>query len=96
MVVPFVKQLENPDEKYLMDIDQDMSQILSQENLSIDQKVKLYNRALEKFTQHYDPNLFGNSSAALNKLVVIILITKIMTYQLCRQNIMKLALMTGI
>ena len=69
MVVPFVKQLENPDEKYLMDIDTDMSKILRQENLSIDQKLKLYNRALDKFTEHYEPNLFGNSSNALNKIV---------------------------
>ena len=69
MVVPFVKHLENPDEKYLTDIDTEMSKILTQDSLSIDQKVKLYNRALEKFTQHYDPNLFGNSSNSLNKLV---------------------------
>ena len=46
MVVPFVKQLENPDEKYLTDIDSDMSKILNQENLSVDQKLKLYNKAL--------------------------------------------------
>jgi hypothetical protein len=69
MVVPFVKVLENPDEKYLIDIDNVMSKILRQENLSIDQKLKLYNRALDKFTQQYDPNLFGNSAISLNKLV---------------------------
>ena len=69
MVVPFVKQLENPDEKYLTDIDSDMSKILNQENLSVDQKLKLYNKALDKFNQHYDPHLFGNSSDTLNKLV---------------------------
>ena len=77
MVVPFVKHLENPDEKYLTDIDTEMSKILTQDSLSIDQKVKLYNRALEKFTQHYDPNLFVNFVSLISRLIFYFLIVHV-------------------
>ena len=49
MVVPFVNKLQDPEEKYLTDLDNEMSSILKNDKYSIEEKVKNYNKILSKF-----------------------------------------------
>lgn len=49
MVVPYVNRLEDPVEKYLTNLDIEMSEILERQDISIDEKLALYNQALQKF-----------------------------------------------
>ena len=49
MVVPFVNKLQDPEEKYLTDLDNEMSSILKNDKYSIEEKVKNYNKVLSKF-----------------------------------------------
>ena len=72
MVVPFVKKLENPSEKFLENLDSEMTEILYKTNLSVDEKVKLYNATLNRFKVNYDPVAIGpnnNLSSLLIKLL---------------------------
>ena len=62
MVVPFVNKIENPTEKYLVDLDDQMSSILLQKNVSIDEKVKLYSQALQKYLVNYDNKYTGSKT----------------------------------
>lgn len=68
MVVPYIKKLENPDEKYVSDLDRDIGDVLTDSSKSIDEKVKLYNVALEKFKLNYDRNPQSEESKALSKI----------------------------
>lgn len=49
MIVPFVNKQEDPIEKYLNDLDEEMSQILARKDLGIDEKLALYNQTLNRF-----------------------------------------------
>ena len=49
MVVPYVPRLENSDEKFLTNLDSEMSRILTNQKMSTDEKVKMYNQALQRF-----------------------------------------------
>jgi hypothetical protein len=49
MVVPFVNRLEDPTEKYLNNLDEELSEILKRRDLAPDQKLKMYNTILGKF-----------------------------------------------
>lgn len=49
MVLPYMPKLENPEERYMFNLDAEMSKVLRNRKLSIDQKVKLYSSALERF-----------------------------------------------
>ena len=49
MVVPYVNKLEDPVDKYLFDLDIEMSEILERKDISIEEKLSLYNQALQKF-----------------------------------------------
>ena len=72
MVVPFVKKLENPSEKFLENLDSEMTKILYKTNLSVDEKVKLYHATLNRFKVNYEPNAIGtnnNLSSLLIKLL---------------------------
>lgn len=62
MVVPYVPKLENPSEKYLVDLDSEMSKVLNDKNLQIDQKVKLYNQTLQRFMVNYDSPINATST----------------------------------
>lgn len=53
MVVPFVNKLEKTSEKYLIDLDSEMTTIIHNKNLSIDDKVKMYNQTLQRFLVNY-------------------------------------------
>lgn len=68
MVVPYIKLQENPDDKFVSDLDRDIGDILIDEKLATDEKVKLYNIALQKFNMNYNPKPISNEAVALNKI----------------------------
>ena len=59
MVIPFVKKLENPSEKFLENLDTEMTTILHTNNISVDEKIKLYNATLNRFKVNYDSSAIG-------------------------------------
>ena len=68
MVVPFVKTIEKPSDKYINNLDDEMSKILSKNELNIDEKLKLYNNALTKFKEKYDPEASDFSENSIKSL----------------------------
>ena len=68
MVVPFVKTIEKPSEKYIHNLDNEMSKILSKNELNIDEKLKLYNNALTKFKERYDPEASDFSENSIKSM----------------------------
>jgi hypothetical protein len=56
LVVPYVQaKIENPSERYVVNLDNEMTEILNNKNMTPDQKVKLYAQTLIKFKEKYDP-----------------------------------------
>jgi len=49
MVVPFVSKPDNPEEKYISDLDQKMSNILKDTKLNASEKLRKYNQILSIF-----------------------------------------------
>lgn len=49
MVVPYVNHIQDPIDKYLVELDEEMSSILNRKDLSVDEKLTLYNKTLNKF-----------------------------------------------
>lgn len=68
MVVPYIKLQENPEEKYVSDLDRDIGDILIDDKKPTDEKVKLYNIALQKYMMNYNPKPQSEDSIALNKI----------------------------
>ncbi len=68
MVVPYIKLQENPEEKYVSDLDRDIGDILIDDKKPTDEKVKLYNIALQKYMMNYNPKPPSEDSIALNKI----------------------------
>ena len=65
MVVPFNNnKIENQEQKYLTDLDKEMSLVLSNTKLSDDEKIKLYQQALNKYNNKYD--LYSQSAKPTN------------------------------
>lgn len=68
-VVPYNNnnnKIENQEIKYLTDLDKEMSSILSNNKLSDDEKIKLYQQALNKYNNKFDlysqPAIGGQSN----------------------------------
>jgi hypothetical protein len=55
MVVPFVKKIEDPETKYVNDLDDGMSEILNNKSLSVTDKISRYNDLLNKFNEKRPP-----------------------------------------
>ena len=68
MLVPFIKTKDNPAEKYSEDLDSKMGDILTDKLLTPDEKVKLYNIALEKYKINYNNKPSSEESTSLNKI----------------------------
>ena len=63
MVVPYVPRInDNPKEKQILSIDQDMEEILKDKTISADQKVRLYNQALLKYNDNLSRYNLSNAS----------------------------------
>lgn len=71
LVVPYVKNIEKPSESYLQNINQNMDQILYDNKLAPDIKLKLYSKSLNNFLLKYDPDSFG-LAPTLTKLAKVI------------------------
>ena len=56
MVVPFVSKIPNPTENYLLELDNEMSKIVTDKELSVDEKIKMYNQTLKRFMINYTQN----------------------------------------
>lgn len=66
MLVPYTKNLNSqPAETKLLELDNQMSVILKNQALSVDDKVKLYNQALSKFIRIQDLNNAGLAPATV-------------------------------
>ncbi len=68
MVVPFINLQENPEAKFISELDRDMGDILIDDKLPTDEKVKLYNIALFKYNKNYNPQPQSEESSSLNKI----------------------------
>jgi len=71
LVVPYVKNIEKPSESYLQNINQNMDEILYDNKLAPDIKLKLYSKKLNNFLLKYDPDSFG-LAPTLTKLAKVI------------------------
>ena len=72
MVIPFVKKLENPSEKFLENLETEMTTILHTNNISVDEKIKLYNATLNRFKVNYDSSTIGthnNFNESISKVL---------------------------
>ena len=54
MVVPYIPKIENPQEKYLLKLDQEMHEILNNPNLNFTQKVIYYNQIISQYKDNID------------------------------------------
>lgn len=68
MVVPYINLQEDPNNKYLSDLDKSIADILVNEKLAVDEKVKLYNSAIHKFQNNYNLVPQSSENTALNKI----------------------------
>ena len=68
MVVPYINLQEDPNNKYLSDLDKSIGDILVNEKLAVDEKVKLYNSAIHKFQNNYNLVPQSSENTALNKI----------------------------
>jgi hypothetical protein len=59
LVVPFVKTIESPNESMVNNLDQNMSEIIEDKDLTDDDRMKLYYNNLNKFLLKYDPETHG-------------------------------------
>ena len=66
MVVPYVKPIEKPSDSRVIDLDNEMSAVISNPKLSIADKVRQYTQALARFQTHFDPETHGESATMLN------------------------------
>ena len=90
MVVPFVKKLENPSEKHLETLDTEMSEILHNTGLNADEKIKLYNTTLSRFSVNYDPSILGNRPVTNeNKLPELVELTSLIKKLITEKKIDK-------
>ena len=71
MIVPYNYSFEAPIKNYLSTLDQEMNEILNQK-LPDDQKVKLYNSILVKYKSNYDPIVYENQPANIEKITSLI------------------------
>jgi len=71
LVVPFVKSIESPNESMVNNLDQNMSEIIEDKDLTDDNRMKLYYNTLNKFLLKYDPETHG-VSPSLTKLAKIV------------------------
>jgi hypothetical protein len=71
MVVPFVNSMEKPQDTYIQNQDKNMSNVITNTNLSPDTKIKLYSQSLNRFLLKYDPNSIG-MTPTLTKLAKIV------------------------
>jgi hypothetical protein len=71
LVVPYVKNIEKPSESYLHKLDQNMDEILYDNKLAPDIKLKLYSKNLNNFLLKYNPDSFGLAPTLTNLARVI-------------------------
>jgi hypothetical protein len=71
LVVPFVKTIESPNESMVNNLDQNMSEIIEDKDLTDDDRMKLYYNNLNKFLLKYDPETHG-IPPSLTKLAKIV------------------------
>lgn len=71
IVVPFVKTIEKPNDTMVNSFDKNMSDIISDSQLSDDNKLKLYHQNLNKFLLKYDPESYGVTPVLANLARVV-------------------------
>jgi hypothetical protein len=65
MLVPYVETIQNPEEQKINELDAEMTNILHNKNLKLDEKISLYNTVLAKFLTLYkhassDPSIISH------------------------------------
>ncbi len=71
MVVPYINPLEKPTESAIQDLDKNMTDVITDKNLSPDNKMKLYSQNLNRFLLKYDPDSYG-MTPTLSKLAQVV------------------------
>ena len=69
--MPFVKTIEKPNDTMVNSFDKNMSDIISDSQLSDDNKLKLYHQNLNKFLLKYDPESYGVTPVLANLARVV-------------------------
>ena len=59
MVVPYVNTIEKPKEIFVENADKNMTDVITEMNISDDLKMKIYHQNLSKFLLKYDPETYG-------------------------------------
>ena len=63
MVVPYVNMIEKPKESFVENADKNMTDVITDSNISDDLKMKIYHQNLSKFLLKYDPETYGVTPA---------------------------------
>jgi hypothetical protein len=58
MMVPYTKILDDPEQAKMVELDTNMSSILADKNLQLDEKIKLYNQTLAKYMSQFKSESF--------------------------------------
>jgi hypothetical protein len=66
MVVPYVKPIARASDSRVNDLDGEMTSVMANPNLSIEEKIRMYNQALSRFQTFFDPNTYGESATSLD------------------------------
>jgi hypothetical protein len=66
MVVPYVKPIEKPTDTKIQELDSQISSILSNPKLSVNEKVQMYSQLMAKFQTHFNPDNYGESPSMIN------------------------------
>jgi hypothetical protein len=66
MVVPYIKPIAKPSDSRVNELDGEMTAVLSNPQLSIEEKIREYSQALSRFQSHFDPHTYGESSTSLD------------------------------
>ena len=66
MVVPYVPHIDNPTQTQIFTLDQEMEEILYDKGKNVDEKVKLYNQALNKYNKAVENFNTANASADMD------------------------------
>jgi hypothetical protein len=72
LLVPFSQTLQDPKQKYLLDLDEEMNNILLDKSKSVDEKIKLYNSTLAMFIskkENFDKNSRSEDLESLHRIV---------------------------
>jgi len=70
--VPYIKSIQKPNDSMIHNLDQNMTDVISNSKMSDDTKMKVYHQNLNRFLLKYDPDTYG-VTPTLAKLAQIVI-----------------------